>query len=112
MMQYLLANQVILIPLLKATISIDKYDPPTKVIVFLETGALSLMINPIILPPNHWQETHRIFKMVNGEVMKITKISKVIQLKLFLDYEVQHKFYRSFILKKIFLSNFIFSAKC
>ena len=37
MMQYASTNQVTLAPLLKATISIDKYNQPRKVIIFLNT---------------------------------------------------------------------------
>ena len=54
-------SSVVMVPLLKAVIMLDKYDRLTNVVVFLDTSTSCLMINPNILSPNHWQINHNFF---------------------------------------------------
>ena len=53
------------------------------------------MINPAILPPTHWQKTHKVFKTVSGEVVVVNRISKPIIFRPFPGCEIRHKFYGS-----------------
>ena len=89
-------SNAVMVPLLKVMILLDKCGQPTKVIVFLNIGASCSMINLDILPPNHWQKTHKVFRIISGEIITISKILKAVKLKLFPGYEVKNKLYRSF----------------
>lgn len=64
---------------------------PIPVVAYFDTGAAATLINPTLLPDDHWKTTNLTFRAVNGELFQITKISKPIVIQLFPNMRVTHQ---------------------
>jgi len=54
----------------------SKYDKPIKVIAYIDTGAQKTMVNPDILPADHWKQEDSYFIAANGKMFKTELVSK------------------------------------
>ncbi|KAH9744206.1 hypothetical protein KPL70_003592 [Citrus sinensis] len=62
--------------LVRISVLPSMYHKPTLVIGFLDTGAQRSMLNPIVLHSSCWEKHTEFFKAANGEIFKISLITK------------------------------------
>ena len=60
-------------PFVKVQIYLDHYDKPTLVIVYFDTSAACIIINPNILSFSHWEPCHQGFRAANGQYSLLPK---------------------------------------
>ncbi|KAH9724622.1 hypothetical protein KPL70_007555 [Citrus sinensis] len=63
-------------PSLKMSILPSKFHKPIPVIGFIDTGADTNMIDPSVLPSDSWEPHSKFFRVVNGETLETTLITK------------------------------------
>ncbi|KAH9734711.1 hypothetical protein KPL71_017470 [Citrus sinensis] len=83
-------NQVSTIPRpsLKMSILPSKFHKLVPVIVFIDTGADTSMIDPSVLPSDYWENHSKLFRAVNGETFETTLITKKpIGIQFFPNYD-------------------------
>ncbi|KAH9763004.1 hypothetical protein KPL70_001026 [Citrus sinensis] len=74
--QLLSLDTTVPIPSIKLQILPSKFQRPIPAIGLIDTGAQHSMLNPHILPPDHWIESEEHFKAVNGKLFTTSLITK------------------------------------
>ncbi|KAH9650228.1 hypothetical protein KPL70_026289 [Citrus sinensis] len=74
--QLLSLDTIVPIPSIKLQILPSKFQRPIPAIGLIDTGAQCNMLNPHILPPDHWIESGEHFKAVNGKLFTTSLITK------------------------------------
>ncbi|KAI9174389.1 hypothetical protein LWI28_016595 [Acer negundo] len=65
----------------------DKYANPVDVIAYIDTGSITTMMNPKVLPSDAWKSHVRYFKVADGKIFTTNLITKAkIGLKIFPSY--------------------------
>ncbi|KAK9011314.1 hypothetical protein V6N11_044166 [Hibiscus sabdariffa] len=70
-------------PHVPVSIYLDKYDKPTDVISFIDTGAAKTIMNPDVVPANWWKPHTRIFSTASNDEFITHLISKPITILFF-----------------------------
>ncbi|KAH9704956.1 hypothetical protein KPL70_011680 [Citrus sinensis] len=74
--QLLSLDTTVPIPSIKLQILPSKFQRPIPAIGLIDTGAQRSMLNPHILPPDHWIKSEEHFKAVNGKLFTTSLITK------------------------------------
>ncbi|KAH9801309.1 hypothetical protein KPL71_000978 [Citrus sinensis] len=74
--QLLSLDTTVPIPSIKLQILPSKFQRPIPAIGLIDTGAQHSMLNPHILPPDHWIESEEHFNAVNGKHFTTSLITK------------------------------------
>ncbi|KAK8493539.1 hypothetical protein V6N12_055104 [Hibiscus sabdariffa] len=76
-------TSIVLAPHVPVSIYLDKYDKPTDVIAFIDTGAAKTIMNPDILPAIWWKPHTMIFSTASNDEFVTHLISKPITIQFF-----------------------------
>nr|XP_009796982.1 PREDICTED: uncharacterized protein LOC104243492 [Nicotiana sylvestris] len=69
-------NALAVIPQVELKVYSSKWDKPTRVIAFIDTGVASSLINPAVLPENQWVPNFRDFNTASNAVLTTIVITK------------------------------------
>ncbi|KAK8315520.1 hypothetical protein V6Z12_D01G247900 [Gossypium hirsutum] len=70
-------------PHIPVSIYTSKYSKPVTVIAFIDTGAAESIMNPEILPREHWEPHTRYFSSASGKFFSTDLRSKPIKIQFF-----------------------------
>ncbi|KAL4378433.1 hypothetical protein GQ457_02G038020 [Hibiscus cannabinus] len=76
-------TSVVPAPHVPVSVYLDKYDKPTEIIAFIDTGAAKSIMNPEVLPTNWWKPHTRVFSTASNEEFTTHLISKPITIQFF-----------------------------
>ncbi|XP_019251027.1 PREDICTED: uncharacterized protein LOC109229941 [Nicotiana attenuata] len=72
----LMINAITIIPQVELKVYSSKWDKPTRVIAFIDTGAACLLMNPIVLPEDQWVPHFKDFNTASNGILTTTIITK------------------------------------
>ncbi|XP_070056972.1 uncharacterized protein [Nicotiana tomentosiformis] len=68
-------NALVVFPQVELKVNSSKWDKPTRVIAFIDTGAACSLMNPIVLPEDQWVSHYMDFNIASNGIMTTTVIT-------------------------------------
>nr|XP_009796126.1 PREDICTED: uncharacterized protein LOC104242744 [Nicotiana sylvestris] len=68
-------NALAVVPQVELKVYSSKWDKPTRVIAFIDTGVASSLINPVVLPENQWVLHFKDFNTASNAILTTTVIT-------------------------------------
>nr|XP_009796560.1 PREDICTED: uncharacterized protein LOC104243109 [Nicotiana sylvestris] len=69
-------NVLAAVPQVELKVYLSKWDKPTRVIAFIDTGAASSLINPVVLPEDQWEPYFKYFSIASNAILTTTIVTK------------------------------------
>nr|XP_009786478.1 PREDICTED: uncharacterized protein LOC104234581 [Nicotiana sylvestris] len=85
-------NALAVVPQVELKVYSSKWDKPTRVIAFIDTGATSSLINPTILPKDQWVPHFKDFNTASNAILTTTIVTKhPVTIEFFLGLKYRTK---------------------